>query len=68
MTEIRIKRKRNRSKGIPKTTGYFKKVGKRCCNICKEEFIMYGPYDRFCGSCKSTDFYRLDHSFSLGTL
>ena len=50
MTEIRIKRKRNRSKGIPKTTGYFKKVGKRCCNICKEEFIMYGPYDRFCGS------------------
>ena len=36
--------------------------------ICKEEFIMYGPYDRFCGSCKSTDFYRLDHSYSLGIL
>ena len=65
MSEIRIKRKRNKSKGTPKTTGYFKKLGKRNCNICKEEFTMYGPYDRFCGSCKSTDFYRLDHSYSL---
>ena len=41
---------------------------KSICRICKEEFTMYGHYDRFCGSCKSTDFYRLDHSYSLGTL
>ena len=66
MTEMRIKR--NKSKGAPKTTGYFKKVGKRNCGICIVEFNMYGRYDRFCSPCKNTDFYRLDHSYSLGTL
>ena len=31
---MRIKRKRNKSKGIPKTTGYFKKIGTGNCNLC----------------------------------
>lgn len=65
---MRIKRKRNKSKGIPKTTGYFKKIGTSNCNLCKEKFIIYSRFDRFCGSCKSTDFFRLDHSHSIGVI
>lgn len=37
---------------------YFKKVGKRDCYICNKEFVMYSKFDRFCKSCKTSDYYK----------
>ena len=32
--------------------GYFKKHGKKPCNLCKKMFMSYSRYDRFCEQCK----------------
>ena len=32
--------------------GYFKALGKRACTLCKDMFMSYSKYDRFCDRCK----------------
>jgi hypothetical protein len=32
--------------------GYFKALGKRACILCKDMFMSYSKYDRFCDRCK----------------
>tara|TARA_S200002703_G_C3768000_1_gene236429 strand:+ start:841 stop:1149 length:309 start_codon:yes stop_codon:yes gene_type:complete len=37
---------------------YFKPIGKKDCYICKKEFVTYSKFDRFCKSCKTSDYYK----------
>ncbi len=33
---------------------YRRQIGqKRPCNLCKNEFVMRSPFDRFCSTCKA---------------
>jgi len=32
--------------------GYFKALGKKACILCKDMFMSYSKYDRFCDRCK----------------
>ena len=34
--------------------GYFKALGKKACTLCKDMFMSYSKYDRFCDRCKKT--------------
>ena len=38
-------------------TSYFKKLGKKPCNLCKKMFMSYSKYDRFCDGCKKRSPY-----------
>ena len=38
--------------------GYFTKIGKSDCMMCKKKFDIYSKFDRFCNSCKNTSMYR----------
>ena len=31
---------------------HFKKLGKKPCSLCKEMYMSYSKYDRFCDRCK----------------
>ena len=34
------------------STSYFKKLGKKPCSLCKDMFMSYSKYDKFCDRCK----------------
>jgi hypothetical protein len=34
------------------STSHFKKLGKKPCSLCKEMYMSYSKYDRFCDRCK----------------
>jgi len=38
--------------------GYFKALGKRACTLCKDMFMSYSKYDRFCDRCKRRSPYK----------
>ena len=38
--------------------GYFKKHGKKLCNLCNKMFMSYSRYDRFCEQCKRCSPYK----------
>ena len=38
--------------------GYFKALGKKACTLCKDMFMSYSKYDRFCDRCKRRSPYK----------
>ena len=40
------------------STSYFKKHGKKPCNLCNKMFMSYSRYDRFCEQCKRCSPYK----------
>ena len=37
---------------------YFKKLGKRDCMMCEKKFDTYGKFDKFCETCKKSNYFR----------
>lgn len=49
---------KNKQTRGPSHNYYFKTIGKNTCMLCSKEFDIQSRFDRFCMSCKKTDFYR----------
>ena len=37
---------------------YYKKLGKRDCMMCEKKFDTYGKFDKFCETCKKSNYFR----------
>ena len=49
--------KKKQTRG-PSHNYYFKTIGTGTCMLCNKKFEIQSKFDRFCMSCKRTDFYR----------